>query len=206
MTLKRRAELKWECFLEWINNKIRRSSPLPKLRPNGRVNLTPSPSQECVALQRADSSFFRLPYDIRRMILVEAFGNSPLHMDLFFIYPIVPLEERKRDPDLAKRHAYLDWTSTTFAHKPNDWTARRWRWQSTVCHRGNGHRFGYIHSGPWDDNCRWGVALCNYRPERSEYSGLSDCFIGVMGWLLSCRQALVPHLPFSPDPKYWSSL
>jgi hypothetical protein len=102
--------------------------------------------------------FFRLPYDIRSIILTMAFGERVLHMDI--------------------------------AHEEETW-----RWKGTVCNR-NGPRqlpsMRYAWLGPWNDNCmqqmenhkrNWSTRPHAYR------TGPEVWCIGIMGFLLSCRQA-----------------
>ncbi|KFZ11046.1 hypothetical protein V502_07779 [Pseudogymnoascus sp. VKM F-4520 (FW-2644)] len=68
----------------------------------------------------------RLPYEIRRSILIEAFGGRTLHMDLEFSHPLV----RKSGPQTKIRHCDLNVNLT------QDTNIRKgWQWFSSVCHR-----------------------------------------------------------------------
>ena len=155
---------------------------LPAKRPR---NITPSSSRDCLVLSGSSrSSFFqRLPAEIRRLILIRAFGNHTLHMDLIYDYPIAPLSERSQDPGLEGRHARIPWV-TRRPIPVSGWEPRSWRWQGSVCHHS---AFGVDgNSGPWNDKCRggWTYEICNPKSERH-----TPCFLGIMGWLLTCKQA-----------------
>ncbi|KFY81649.1 hypothetical protein V500_11226 [Pseudogymnoascus sp. VKM F-4518 (FW-2643)] len=136
----------------------------------------------------------RLPYEIRRSILIEAFGGRTLHMDLEFSHPLV----RKSGPQTKIRHCDLNVNLT------QDTNIRKgWQWFSSVCHRPvewpEGIRLGgrppmkeceqTPKTRPHEDIC-WRGTLnpgeCG--PLRGEDRS-SKCFIGIMGWLLVCRQA-----------------
>jgi hypothetical protein len=93
--------------------------------------------------------FFQLPYDIRSIILLMAFGGRTFHVDL--------------------------------VHE-----AETWQWRGGVCIR-NGSRspslwYGWV--GPWCDGCTQGIES---RKRTGSISNVHD--IGIMGFLLSCRQA-----------------
>lgn len=130
------------------------------------------------------SPFFELPFELRRRIYIEAFGGRTIHMDLSFMPPDLP----------GKGHARLQYSnyagygalgvlnSDTIV-RCNNAEPPAWRWWSCVCHRNP-------LASPALDLCRVGEAECNmYKGEKP-----LKCFIGVMGCLLSSRQALV--LPF----------
>lgn len=181
-------------------------SELPYLPAERPSNLTPSSSQESLVLSgSSDCAFFqRLPFEIRRLILIEAFGNYTLHMDLIHGYPLPPHSERMRDPKLVPRHAQLTWPEPAPEPEPSRFRKRKpkqveqWRWQGCVCHD---FPFGICNNGPWNDNCRIGVigpgpwtfeelekGDCDPSLDRSRRS---SCFLSIMGWLLSCKQASV---------------
>ncbi|KAK2846389.1 hypothetical protein FQN49_005774 [Arthroderma sp. PD_2] len=111
-----------------------RSPALPQC-PDRRCVLTPSPSSESImrssqAAVRGSPLFQKIPFEIRRMILIAAFGDRVMHMDLIFDHPRKPLAERKLDPDL-QYHAYLG--SRVLQERMSDKRRRkRWQWQSSV--------------------------------------------------------------------------
>lgn len=166
------------------------------LAPRPRL-LTPSPSHESLVesatAATANSAFFQsLPADLRRQILIEAFGRHTVHMDLSFAHPMVPLTEleaRTLAGDI--RHCGLNCESNMLHHSPLKLDASKpkaWLWFSCVCHRDPEYqvRGNYPISEPWTDACRTGAASgCPGWP--GEKPG--KCFLGIMGWLLSCRQA-----------------
>lgn len=191
---------------KWIEKKLpisltkdNETPPLPTLPQDRPRVLTPSPSRENLLLSTAaatsNSAFFqKLPLEIRYKILKEAFGDYTMHMHLSYDVPKVPLRVRQRDP--KHRHANIrtlqprqQQQQTTFGIPRK----KSWQWWSCICHR----------DGPWmllhrrcdtlcRDNCYIGDIhiRCDDWPRNTP----EKCFIGVMGWLLSCRQSLVPIL------------
>lgn len=188
----------------WLRNRLKSSEKqsidqppyLPSPRPH---NLTPATSCEDVAktqIQPQPSSclfFAKLPGDIRREILVLAFGKRTLHMDLVFDQPLnlPPLADRT-----AALTAKFDFPHAAIRAKKTGEIAssdvrKVWRWGGTVCHRmppGEPDSvLGWLlRPGPWDDSCLQGsVGFCQY------YEGKwpGKCMIGIMGFLLSCKQA-----------------
>ena len=132
--------------------------------------LTPLPTQETLvrATATAESAFFqRLPLELRLKIYAEAFGQRTVHMDLRYDYPELPGPSHARlDPDRMN---------------PRDTTVPpAWCWWSSVCHR-------HPLLEAWADECRTGMgtAACHLYPGEMP----EKCFLGAMGWLLSCRQA-----------------
>lgn len=145
---------------------------LPVLPPNRQHVLTPSASHEDLTrFIRPNGVFFeQFPRELRDQIYIAAFGERTVHMDLQFEYP--------RYSDLSRTliHAQVN------SYGRTDYNAgRRWAWWSSVCHR-------HPLAEAWDDNCQRGSPreMCD-----AFYSGEwpGKCFLGVMGWLLSCRQA-----------------
>ncbi|KAK4063021.1 hypothetical protein Trihar35433_8816 [Trichoderma harzianum] len=161
---------------------------LPSTRPNA---LTPSPSTESLAL--ANSPLFgKLPRELRYDILLRAFGGSLLHMDLSFVHPVAPIEPGRilfsHTGMNTDDRLEVDWDTTV---------PKSWQWWSSVCHRvmpNYEKTWSFIRMShpeiprPGDDRCRYGEAhFCQSWP--GTYP--SKCKIGIMGWLLSCRQAYV---------------
>lgn len=142
------------------------------------------------------SNFFKkLPFEIRRQILCDTFGDQTLHIELDYDHPMIP----RKMP--TTRHAARNsgWTSgsSSFAFRPKYHLetdrnkSRKWRWWSCVCHRqlkpisffkGQVRR----ENEPWFDQCKYGY---NNWCEKESWKIPNQCYIGVMGWLLSCRQA-----------------
>lgn len=163
---------------------------LPQTRP---CVLTPSPSRESLvksaASATANSAFFqKLPPEIRLKILRYAFGDRTIHMDLYFDYPMKPLSERQ--PNRTQRVG-----GARIPPPEPQWgivraQRKKWQWLCGECYRSS-------------------HALASDLVEReigddSRFPGMTDCCeifhtsigvrpIGIMGWLLSCHQALVPH-------------
>jgi hypothetical protein len=178
---------------------------LPSERPH---ILTPSPSQEklCqrIAAAPADNTFFQqLPYEIRRRVLIEAFGSRTVHMDLRFGHPEVPRGDGVVESDARERphcnrnrmdrYERVSWDPRYLELdilKPKEWI-----WSSSVCHRAFPHWTDTRYANKEDpnaaeDRCRFG----GYRATSGHYCQVygadhTQCSLGVMGWLLSCRQA-----------------
>jgi 2EXR family len=169
---------------KWIREKIRgvrdrddrlkSSEPsipygLPILPAKRQHVLTPSPSHKNLSFYAvAKGAFFqRLPLELRRQIYIAAFGNRTVHMDLRYDYhePPGPRHARLKGDCMCERDRTV----------PPDW-----RWWSSVCHRNP-------LDDVWLDQCRLGEnnAMCFLFP--GEWP--DKCFLGVMGWLLTCRQA-----------------
>lgn len=190
-------------FSKWIDKKLSLSltkgdqtPPLPTLpRDRPRV-LTPSPSRETLVLSAAaataNSAFFqKLPPEIRRKILKEAFGNYIMHMHLSYDFPRVPLDVRQRDP--VRRHANIRRAQPQPQRRFGIPRKKTWQWWSCICHRASPWQLSQwqptTYDKPCDDRCYTaGLPWCESWPGETP----GKCFIGVMGWLLSCRQSLVP--------------
>ncbi|KAK7217724.1 hypothetical protein V2G26_005727 [Clonostachys chloroleuca] len=91
--------------------------------------------------RKSDLFFDRLPAEIRRLILIEAFGHRTLHMNLEFQHPF-HLVDAKSD-DLSNTHAGIEYSAVATADgsmtgSPSHLLtgeARRWTWFGCVCHR-----------------------------------------------------------------------
>lgn len=177
--------------------------PHPTLPSRRRARLTPTPScEDVVSASRAataNSSFFtKLPLEIRRKILIEAFGGQTVHMDLVYDHPLVPPEGDAFKSRHGKYHGqphgnmslrYQGVSSDSSNLRLDDSRPKEWAWRSSVCHRNfPGCRpAGQIQ--PAEDYCRFGQTewqqTCSAWPGEAP----TKCLIGAMGWLRSCRQA-----------------
>lgn len=144
----------------------------PGLPPERKHLLTPRPSCEEIAqLPTPSGAFFeRLPRELRDQILIAAFGNRTVHIDLQLKHPQLP------DASCNLTHAQVNANG-----EEDPYAEPRWEWWSSVCHR-------HPLAEAWDDRCQLGSPrnMCDHF-----YSGQwpLKCFLGVMGWLLTCRQA-----------------
>lgn len=145
---------------------------LPVLPSKRQQILTPTASQtDLVSDAKSKGSFFeRLPREIRDQVYVLAFSDRTVHIDLRYQYPVSP------DATRALTHAQVS-TDPQW----NIQARPQWTWWSSVCHR---HPMGE----PWADQCRTGSSrkMCD-----AFYSGEwpGKCFLGALGWMLSCKQA-----------------
>lgn len=143
-----------------------RQPDVPALPSTRKHVLTQHPSYE--TNPNPENVFFsRVPREIRDQIYIAAFGGRTLHMDL-----------QLKQPDLPDASSQFTHAHANADARRNSNARREWMWWSSVCHR-------HPVAEPWDDTCQSGSSreLCNHF-----YPG-DDCFLGVMGWLLSCRQA-----------------
>lgn len=93
-----------------------------------------------------------LPIEIRRIILLVAFGQRTIHMELSYGRPLPPLSEQKQQhPRAYNRHACIPYWNRIESKLP-----KQWNWYSSVCH------FPYWTplSSPWLDQCEMRAALC----------------------------------------------
>ncbi|TKX20814.1 hypothetical protein C1H76_6993 [Elsinoe australis] len=143
-----------------------RSSSLPVL-PKGRKQLLPSSPSSSPSSQpehsRKSSPLLNLPFEIREQILVAAFGRKQVHLDFDFRY--LHLWSGNDDPWNEKLGFRKDRIVATKSEPI------QWRWKGAVC---------WEPENFWEDDCL-GRLLGNY-----QYNPQN---IGIMGWLLSCRQA-----------------
>lgn len=180
-------------FKKWLQEKIYPkdgglelpTSQFPALPSERRRVLTPPASHETsTGAAVAKSAFFqRLPVDVRRCILIEAFGHRTVHMHLAFDHPMVPLTEREM------RELGDDGRRLRSPLKRDPKRPKTWQWFGCVCHRDPMYIVTQpdFASEPWMDECvdvpssndypKWSLPM---PPKRS---------LGVMGWLLTCRQA-----------------
>lgn len=173
----------------WGNKPIPIPGLPPFLLPVERPSiLTPSPSREAI-LSSMDSygAFQLLPYEIRRQILIEAFGGCTLHIDLTYRMQHFSHKDGK--------HAISDGKQIYTKDKT-------WEWFSCVCHQPNlwpdgtpQRNFGEreiknVRRLPCGGGCFNG----RNHNECQLQGNQEPCSIGVMGWLLACRQAWVISL------------
>lgn len=134
--------------------------------------------------------FSKLPSDMRRAIIIAAFGNRTLHIDLALDYPLIPPEQAlPLHEGHRPNHAGI-YTQKTDQKSSPPRGNKTWRWGSTVCHRDiprKNNRMMRYKTGPWDDSCMeggptWG---CTYHEGQPPYS----CRLLAMGFVLSCKQA-----------------
>lgn len=139
--------------------------------------------------------FERLSPDLRRIILVEAFGDRVVHMDLRYDRPL-----RARPPRKFMHAGGVDVLDQGHSASRQMRKPRAWQWYSCVCHRdpvwfmerwhGAKLDVGDMASHPVMDSClRRRPQSCDSPP--GDTGDMSRCFLGVMGWLMTCRQAYV---------------
>jgi len=139
----------------------------------------------------AGSAFFqRMPADLRRQILVEAFGSRTVHMDLSFDNSLLILRGKELRKAIDATGHYGLCITTNGRSYPLPYANRKskaWEWWGCVCHRDPECRIRGKRpvSEPWTDRCRAGVASCG------EWVGEvpDKCQLGALGWLCACRQA-----------------
>ena len=142
---------------------------LPVLPEERKHTLSPSLSSNNLTQEFTIGSIFfkKLPLEIRRKIYLAAFGNRTIHMDLNFDCPGVR----------GVTHECLDlekWNPMHSTDPPTEWIL-----SGSICHRNP--CLDACH-----DQCRIGGknTMCSLFPGEVPYK----CNLGVMGWLLTCRQ------------------
>ncbi|PGH35738.1 hypothetical protein GX50_01451 [[Emmonsia] crescens] len=159
---------------------LMRSLPIPRAHP---LTATP-PSLKATA----NSIFFqRIPPEIRRIILLYAFGEHIVHMDLHLAHPLEMEKTRQRasKPHHANFPRSADRDISKF---------REWRWYTCVCCR---KYYSPINPSLAQDSssCRLAADGCmphSYHVFSSDsWPGemFTEYLVGAMGWLLTCRQA-----------------
>ncbi|PTB39381.1 uncharacterized protein TrAFT101_007825 [Trichoderma asperellum] len=179
--------------------------PHPKLPSQRRARLTPTPSCDdfvsAANAATANSFFFtKLPLEIRRKILIEAFGGRTVHMDLVYDHPLLPPEEGafiledgtwRRPPHGNMNLRFQGGSCDVQNLRLDDSRPKEWAWRSSVCHRNIPGCPPTLRNQPAEDYCRFGQTewqrVCLTWP--GEFP--TKCLIGAMGWLRSCRQAYV---------------
>ncbi|KAH7472823.1 hypothetical protein FOMA001_g11848 [Fusarium oxysporum f. sp. matthiolae] len=195
-------------FKAWMDSKrhsrqrIPRDPEMPCL-PNPRLYaLTPSPSQEQITKLAETVPFFRLPLELRRKILIHAFGNRTVHIDLVLTHPLrkplnVDTSHRSIDPKYrfcgggrGAEHLY-PYTQQNLGLDTSQ--PKCWQWRGCVCHRLLPPEYKITvkfphYAKPGDDRCcdGWGT---HCRVWTRKHGRSDSCWIGVMGWLLTCHQA-----------------
>lgn len=162
--------------------------PRPITPPSSVSEDLPSKS----AITRNVGAFARLPFELRQRILVEAFGEQTIHIDLVYGRP---REEDKPQGGASNKYHHLrraprpskeeQRSSALYKFKP-----KRWRWYSSVC-----HSVAPFEIQPWsrmdepsNDACAATSDIlhhCSWWPGEAPHK----CQIGIIGWLLTCRQA-----------------
>lgn len=167
---------------------------LPRNRPRA---ITPSASRESLAAAAISSTsksafFLKLPFEIRHKILRHAFGDKAICISLHFDYPVegpIYRHRRRRCANCARR-AIIRAITLKHIREMVKGKKKRWLWYCTVCDRCSQSIKNTIRDeSNCDGNSLPGVSWCC----DTWVVGASGLRIGVMGWLLSCRQALVPY-------------
>lgn len=165
------------------------SSPRPRV-------LTPSSSTEVLTQLPSCALFTKVPALVRREMFIIAFGNHTLHVDLTFDYPhFPPPEQHMWDTPAARgqrRHAGIYAPERDYAGP----SPKAWHWRACVCHDCRVWRPVYQYHGRYAriglsrDRCLDGRChACRDAAYSRAHKWPDDCYVGVMGFLLSCRQA-----------------
>lgn len=186
----------YSTLVSWVQRQFWRDSPDTLVIPPLPFLPTPPPPGEDITAQDVaatgpipdNGTFFeRLPPDLRRMILIEAFGDRVVHIDLRYDRPLV-LRHPAKEMHAGGINIFDQYGRSRQNNKP-----RAWQWYSCVCHRDPGWyvrgRLGLkakdVTSHPMRDSCLRG----RYQQGCSVPGDISMCFLGVVGWLMTSRQA-----------------
>ncbi|VUC26138.1 unnamed protein product [Clonostachys rosea] len=182
-----------------------------KRRPISRASSTASTRNEC-ADPKANLFFTKLPWEIRRMIQVIAFGERTVHMDLSYRYPLILRDGHCKH---TSAHARIHAENPAQGSRYDTSQEEEWRWFGCVCHRNSPKAiplpFGRWCHYPWEqysdadmDYCLMGCANCYAWPGKVPGK---KCQIGILGWLLTCRKAYNEgtHILFGTNTIYIKS-
>lgn len=192
----------WSTLINWAQRQIWGDEspdtdeipPLPFLPPppsRGGSNTTAQDAPTTNPSAHNGTFFERLSPDLRRMVLIEAFGDRAVHVNLQYDRPL-----RARPPRKTLHAGGVDVLDQGHSASRQMRKPRAWQWYSCVCHRdpvwfverGRGAGKGEMTSLPAIDSClRRRPQLCDAPP--GDPRDMSRCFLGVMGWLTTCRQA-----------------
>lgn len=196
----RRDTRMWSSLINWAQRQIWQEShdtvaipPLPFLPPplSRGENGTSQDVTSTVPAPHNGTFFERLSPDLRRMILIEAFGDRTIHIDLRYDRPL-----KARPPRKIMHAGGVDVLAQGHSTYRQTRQPRAWQWYSCVCHRDpesfverwQGAGEGAMASHPAKDTClRRRPQSCDFPP--GDTGDMSRCFLGVMGWLMTCRQA-----------------
>lgn len=141
-----------------------------------------------------DSFFGLFPPEIRRQILVAAFGDHIIHTDLKYR---PPYRQRNLQNNDHQHTGYILDGRFHSQFKVYGKGEERWRWFSCICHH---HPPGTPSS--WMSHGRRGlstkmasVSCIEGNSECWRWHGRwpEKCHVGAMGWLTTCKQAYVLH-------------
>jgi hypothetical protein len=126
--------------------------------------------------------------------MVEAFGQRTLHMSLEFQHPFALTTHKSSQG--RHTHARIQYLRPALnSHLRTD-LPKKWTWFGCVCHQiaepNEGEGLGRLRClgvtaecDPGTDYCLEGLGYCNTWPVASP----TKCRIGIIGWLLACRQS-----------------
>ncbi|SPO06989.1 uncharacterized protein DNG_09683 [Cephalotrichum gorgonifer] len=137
--------------------------------------------------RQEQSPFFRLPLDLRYLILRDAFGGRTIHVDFRFRPPLYTSDTGGGLKAYHGGYPPLVTVDTRLDRPTKPHGAGAWRWYSCVCHRNvppgmRGSAFEF--SASWD-KCLSGAGFhCHSWPGTLP----NKCMLGMMGFLLTCKQ------------------
>ncbi|KAF0325191.1 RES domain-containing protein [Colletotrichum asianum] len=136
--------------------------------------------------------FEHIPLEIRRQILIEAFGEQTIHIDLVYDRPRIEQQDAPHKEHRFRRAPRPTGKEVAAASALYKLKTKQWQWYSCVCHAKfpSGTSSWSRFSEPCDDSCAGNDHVCEYWPGEAP----SKCSLGIMGWLCSCRQAYVEGL------------
>ncbi|CAK7201508.1 hypothetical protein SEUCBS139899_004214 [Sporothrix eucalyptigena] len=168
-----------------------------------RTSLTDKLADNASSSGMARSFLFTcLPAEIRRQILMEAFGGRTVHMDLRIGSLMKPMAERAPitfSPNklphgglgaelgsipLFSEEALLAAVDARILDSEERKKHPLWQWWSCVCHRTMPDP-GHVAPLTEDECCKGRSMYCFMYPGTKP----GKCLLGCMGWLLTCRQA-----------------
>ena len=187
--------------------------PLPVLPAKRGRRLSIPPTSDNAT--EASAFFVILPLEIRRKILIAAFGDQTIHLDLRLAHPLQEPDPPPKNPFWARAGGSS--RSASHGKTPSEETApwnrkpshanthstddrdptkpRRWEWHSSICHRTppkvSPPDMDFDRYPVCDDICHSGYHMrgvdCDSWPGEISHK----CLLGIMGWLRACRAAYI---------------
>ncbi|GAO17658.1 hypothetical protein UVI_02002190 [Ustilaginoidea virens] len=175
--------------------------PGTPISPVGREPALASPHAQQPAAERGCRIFSRVPPEIRRQILVAAFGHQTIHMDLRFRPPLHLTDREPFDGWEVHARARARAAQAPTGHPRPDRCQqeclRTWKWFSCVCHRWDPDRTAPLSLGR-RQNYRWAQFG---EPEADQCLGGSGRYFEAMDVLYTTNtihissSVLLQHLP-----------
>ncbi|KJZ70859.1 hypothetical protein HIM_09724 [Hirsutella minnesotensis 3608] len=181
-------------FRRWLrSNKSKRPDETAQQQEPDLPWLPAQPTPISSRSPQSQAAFFKLPWELRHQILSKAFGDGTVHMDLRYRPPLLDFATSGGREPMHGGYPPMVEDLWIYGNPPREPAPRdtecAWRWYSCRCHRSPK---GFVFVPPFRDECLKGVSYCDEFPDVLDAP--QKCQLGVMGFLLSCKQACADSL------------